>query len=153
MECKINECGKVGTASKHGLCRTHFIEIQNDIIDDVKSRIKKRANVTPDFTAPRKTAQFSEAMRQHRKSKFWQDLRTLIINERKTCEACGGTKILQLHHNTYVNAGNEPPEDITLLCWEHHIKVHQLETKGMSLNEATATILQTTRKTTKHLLQ
>lgn len=40
------------------------------------------------------------------------------------CQECGGTEHLTGHHKTYINLGNEPPEDIEILCWDCHKTRH-----------------------------
>jgi 5-methylcytosine-specific restriction endonuclease McrA len=37
-----------------------------------------------------------------------------------TCEDCGVTENITGHHKHYLNLGNEPPEDIEVLCWGCH---------------------------------
>ena len=36
------------------------------------------------------------------------------------CEECGSSQDLTGHHKTYINLGNEPREDIDILCWPCH---------------------------------
>jgi 5-methylcytosine-specific restriction endonuclease McrA len=41
-----------------------------------------------------------------------------------TCEECGATDDITGHHKHYLNLGNEPPEDIEILCWDCHRERH-----------------------------
>ena len=41
------------------------------------------------------------------------------------CSDCGESSNLTGHHLTYRNIGNEPPEDIEILCWACHQKRHK----------------------------
>lgn len=36
------------------------------------------------------------------------------------CQVCNGNDRLEAHHRTYLNLGNELPEDITILCHKCH---------------------------------
>lgn len=36
------------------------------------------------------------------------------------CQVCGEGRRLQVHHVRYDNLGNEPDEDLTVLCWYCH---------------------------------
>ena len=40
------------------------------------------------------------------------------------CQMCRKTAT-EVHHNTYKNLGNEPPEDLIALCGDCHDKFHQ----------------------------
>lgn len=40
------------------------------------------------------------------------------------CQECGSTTQLTGHHRHYLNIGNEPPEDIEILCWPCHQTRH-----------------------------
>ena len=42
-----------------------------------------------------------------------------------TCEECEDTENITGHHKHYLNLGNEPPEDIEVLCWNCHKKRHK----------------------------
>ena len=41
------------------------------------------------------------------------------------CEQCGSEHALTGHHITYINIGNEPREDIEVLCWPCHKARHE----------------------------
>lgn len=40
------------------------------------------------------------------------------------CQECGSPTRLTGHHRHYLNIGNEPPDDIEILCWPCHQKRH-----------------------------
>lgn len=59
-------------------------------------------------------------------SKHWQKLRHNLIHKNTVCEICGDkASILQLHHKTYVNLGNESRKDFLILCDTCHKFVHK----------------------------
>lgn len=41
------------------------------------------------------------------------------------CQLCNGSERLQVHHRTYERVGNELPEDLTVLCFGCHRRLHQ----------------------------
>ncbi len=41
------------------------------------------------------------------------------------CQGCNASANLQSHHRTYDNLGNEPPEDLTVLCCDCHEKLRK----------------------------
>ena len=69
--------------------------------------------------------------RQYLKSNRWA---AFCADYRKSvgemCESgkgvfrCRRRKHLQVHHLHYGNLGNEEPNDVILLCWEHHLQQH-----------------------------
>ena len=42
------------------------------------------------------------------------------------CQDCGSASRLTGHHRHYLNIGNEPIEDIEILCWNCHQLRHAL---------------------------
>jgi 5-methylcytosine-specific restriction endonuclease McrA len=40
------------------------------------------------------------------------------------CQRCGRDKGLEAHHLRYTNLGNEPPEDLIVLCTICHMREH-----------------------------
>lgn len=40
------------------------------------------------------------------------------------CVLCGSTEKLIVHHISYKNLGNEPPEDLLVVCEKCHNKIH-----------------------------
>lgn len=65
-------------------------------------------------------------------SDHWRKLRKEIIVERKCCEICGSTYILNVHHKSYSNGsqrevlGKEPKGLLVLLCEDCHDLWHKL---------------------------
>ena len=41
------------------------------------------------------------------------------------CEICNSTKKINIHHKTYKRIGNEKLNDLTALCEECHLKLHE----------------------------
>ena len=60
------------------------------------------------------------------KSPEWKD-RVAIYKEEADwqCSICGDSEDITGHHKTYINIGNEPEEDIEILCWTCHQKEHE----------------------------
>ena len=52
--------------------------------------------------------EWNERVTQYKESVEW------------TCEECGSSLNLTGHHLHYLNLGNEPKEDIEILCWDCH---------------------------------
>lgn len=65
-----------------------------------------------------------------------------------TCHSFGCVRDgrLSLHHWTYERMGREELSDLILVCDDCHTRIHNLERKGMALDEAT-------RFVTKQLLR
>lgn len=60
-------------------------------------------------------------------SDYWQQVRKWVIErDSHTCQHCGATKRLQVHHLTYEHHGEEHlyPEDLVTLCRGCHEAVH-----------------------------
>lgn len=59
------------------------------------------------------------------------------------CEACGGERLLQVHHRNYERLGAEPDADLVALCQACHEGVHTLHRTrhSLSLEEATDLVL------------
>jgi 5-methylcytosine-specific restriction endonuclease McrA len=55
----------------------------------------------------------------------WQERVTMFKDEAGCCEKCGSTEQLTGHHLNYLNIGNEPREDIQILCWPCHQQEHK----------------------------
>ena len=67
----------------------------------------------------------SEAWAAKRKERFEID--------RYRCQKCLGSTVLQVHHRTYRNLGDEPMDDLVTLCQEDHYLLHDLcEKQGKS---------------------
>lgn len=53
------------------------------------------------------------------------------------CYGCDSREGLSLHHRTYERVGREELSDLVLVCVDCHKRIHQLERRGMLLDEAT----------------
>ena len=62
------------------------------------------------------------------KSRHWALMRSRIIQNHPYCEMCkSADKPLQVHHLSYKRLGKEKDSDLTALCDECHVAVHQIE--------------------------
>ena len=69
-----------------------------------------------------------EAYLEFLKSDYWKEVRELILKrDDRKCIHCSGTKILQVHHKTYKNHGEEHLhlDDLITLCRACHKKIHK----------------------------
>lgn len=62
---------------------------------------------------------------EYLESDMWRDTRRLIIAHYKKCQKCGSKKKLVVHHLNYYTVTNESIDDVTVLCWDCHIKEHE----------------------------
>lgn len=63
-------------------------------------------------------------------SDYWQDVRQLVLaRDNHTCQGCGVTTNLHVHHMTYEHHGSEHEhlDDLITLCEVCHCKVHGLK--------------------------
>lgn len=61
------------------------------------------------------------------KSEEWKTRRNTFMSSlmhRSTCNVCGATKNLHVHHRTYKNLGNEADNHLVTLCKKHHKECH-----------------------------
>lgn len=62
---------------------------------------------------------------QYLQTPEWEMKRDAALQRaNKRCELCNSTKFLQVHHKTYENRGQEPLEDLIVLCRDCHSKFH-----------------------------
>ncbi len=55
----------------------------------------------------------------------WQKTRNRALRRANyRCQVCNGNENLHVHHRTYVNRGNEKPEDLIVLCKDCHQIYH-----------------------------
>ena len=89
----------------------------------VKARIRvvKKPIKVVSNTPKRVKSEFREYIH----SQSWEDFKTAYraSDKPKSCQICNSPKY-QLHHLTYERKGRELLDDVTPLCWEHHIAVH-----------------------------
>ena len=59
-------------------------------------------------------------------SERWRDKRKYKLREVDyQCERCGSAKNLEVHHVNYEHAGEEPMEDLVVLCRDCHREIHR----------------------------
>lgn len=59
------------------------------------------------------------------KTKHWKEKRKDVLKRAKyKCQLCSSKDKLHVHHNTYVNIGNEKKEDLIVLCEKCHSRFH-----------------------------
>lgn len=55
----------------------------------------------------------------------WKKIRKKALEKADNkCQLCSSKEILQVHHNTYENVGNEKLTDLVVLCRECHSNFH-----------------------------
>lgn len=60
-------------------------------------------------------------------SSAWANVRAQALKrDSNRCRACGATKRLHVHHQTYARFGHEALDDVVTLCETCHAAVHQL---------------------------
>jgi hypothetical protein len=64
------------------------------------------------------------------RSDHWRTVRKFTLYRQPTCEECGASDHLQVHHLTYDNLGDENPEDLKVLCKGCHLKQHPEHSKA-----------------------
>lgn len=72
-------------------------------------------------------AQVSSDYQEFLNGDYWQTVRKVILErDNYTCQHCGATRNLQVHHLTYEHHGREHlfPEDLLTLCRSCHEQVH-----------------------------
>lgn len=65
-------------------------------------------------------------------SDLWKKNRARA-NLLRRCWICGTDQFLQFHHRSYENICNEHPDDLIMLCGDHHQEVHKLVSSGIPL--------------------
>lgn len=64
--------------------------------------------------------------RRYLQTPEWREKRRVeIAAAEHRCRRCGAHGPLELHHLTYRNLGNEPPEDLVVLCVTCHQEAHR----------------------------
>lgn len=62
------------------------------------------------------------------KSDRWQEKRQQVLKlASNKCQLCSSVNDLNIHHNTYINVGSEPLEDLVALCSHCHKAIHNLK--------------------------
>lgn len=79
--------------------------------------------------------------KKYLETEYWKEFRIRIINSRNNiCEECKVNKLLQVHHLTYENIGNEKDEDVKVLCRSCHCKIHGILNESILPVSVIATI-------------
>jgi 5-methylcytosine-specific restriction endonuclease McrA len=70
---------------------------------------------------------------EYLRSNKWRDLRQQVFQrDGPSCQLCGGTSELQIHHLTYEPRGRESVDDLTVLCKKCHKRAHREGLLGVS---------------------
>lgn len=90
---------------------------------------------------------------QYLKSDKWGVKRNLILElDNYECKICSCTDLLDVHHLTYDNIGNESECDLVTLCRNCHSRVsHYHKIEGLSLDQALDLIAKRHNKTSYQL--
>lgn len=83
-------------------------------------------------------------------STAWQARRLQFIATTNGRCACGETHDLHVHHASYDNLGDEPDEDLRLVCQRCHSEIHHIHRQlGGSLKTVTDRVLRLIRQSAK----
>lgn len=67
----------------------------------------------------------NEQKQEYLSSPKWAILRAqTVVRDGYSCQCCGATHSLEVHHITYERLGNETPSDLVILCRSCHQLVH-----------------------------
>lgn len=80
------------------------------------------------------TKRFSHKYYIHSK-KWWEFKKYVKTFFNNTCQCCGYTKKLQVHHHHYKTLWNESISDVTLVCWKCHTDIHFIDGYKLPLTE------------------
>lgn len=62
---------------------------------------------------------------EYLKTDHWQEMRAKALERAGyKCQLCSSEEMLQVHHNTYKNIGNEKLTDLVVLCRGCHSRFH-----------------------------
>lgn len=62
--------------------------------------------------------------KEYLKTNHWQRIRKMIVKKYKYCQICKSKDKLNVHHNSYLNRGEEKETDLILLCNDCHSLFH-----------------------------
>lgn len=63
--------------------------------------------------------------KEYLQTEHWKVTRLKALKKANyKCEVCNSKEDLNVHHKTYINRGNEKPEDLIVLCHDCHAKFH-----------------------------
>lgn len=80
-----------------------------------------------------------ETYKRYLKTHHWQQLRQQALDRANgKCEMCGYIPwkkgVLQVHHKTYINVGNESLDDLIVVCARCHMELHNIQGKRRASN-------------------
>lgn len=75
---------------------------------------------------PRKKTDYRNKYENYLQSDIWDAKRNELFDERgRICQRCMSVNQIEVHHITYNNLGNEPLEDLLVLCTPCHLAEHK----------------------------
>jgi 5-methylcytosine-specific restriction endonuclease McrA len=75
--------------------------------------------------------------KEYLQTEHWKNTRKKALKKAKyKCELCGSKEDLNVHHKTYEHRGEEPPEDLIVLCHHCHAKFHDKLDEEDKVNES-----------------
>lgn len=90
-------------------------------------------NRAKDFSHIKKPAPYGKPVDNYEKyleSAHWREIREIrLAIDNHTCQKCGATTNLHVHHKTYARIGDEEFDDLITLCADCHNSVHQKKNK------------------------
>jgi 5-methylcytosine-specific restriction endonuclease McrA len=73
---------------------------------------------------------------EYLKTEHWKGVRKkALYKAHYKCEVCNSTEELNVHHKTYEHRGEEPPEDLIVLCHHCHAKFHDKLDENDKIND------------------
>lgn len=89
--------------------------------------------------------------KEYMESDVWREKRRIMLDRAgHKCQLCGTTKSLGVHHNTYKNLGDEPLEDLCVLCWPCHSAHHERRRLHKQRKRAARSRRRAARRAEKH---
>jgi len=106
-----------------------YLEYRND---KPSTPPKKTVNITsyrlksePKNINTSRVLMSAEDKRKYLHSGKWREKKRLIHQrDRNRCQQCGTTNNLEVHHIFYLSLGDEPLEDLVLVCRKCHQEIH-----------------------------
>lgn len=95
-----------------------------DTWDDLYSFLRATRGVT---AKPLSKAQWVALYHEYLISEDWQTVRCAKLDEQPSCEDCGVTQGLHVHHLSYDRLGREWLSDLQVLCADCHEAFHQFD--------------------------
>lgn len=106
--------------------REHFdATLPLDYLEKVREQYYHGNNFIPVPWSNKHSRVPNQEYQDYIKSPEWLSLRKRILSTRNYCEVCGAKDCeLHLHHKTYENFKHEKDEDLQVLCFDCHSKIH-----------------------------